>query len=179
MIWNGDPSYGNGVEKQELQMLTGSGELRSLASGMPSNWNGDPADGMGVEYKEMQMLTGSGELMSYSMADGKEPDSYEILSYAGGVKRMVKKKTTRKGGLIGNFRKNQKVRQQQRTADQKNNAAAISAMKKEASKPAFKLPPLPKEKKTGMSTGAKVGIGLGIAAVLGIGIYLAVKFKKG
>lgn len=182
MIWNGDPSYGNGVEKQELQMLTGSGELKSLASGMPSNWNGDPADGMGVEYGELQMLTGSGELMSHSMADGsgKEPRSYEVLSYAGGVRRVVKKKTKKKGGIIGNFRKNQKVRQNQRAADSKNNAAAIAAMKKEASKPGFKLPPMPKEKKSaGLSTAAQIGIGAGVALLLGVGIYLVVKNKKG
>lgn len=184
MIWNGDPSYGNGVEKQELQMLTGSGELKSLANGMPANWNGDPADGMGVEYGELQMLTGSGELMSHSMADGKEPYSYETLSYAGGVRKAVRKKvkktSNKKGGIIGNFRKNQKIRQDQRTADSKNNAAAIEAMKKEASKPGFKLPPMPKGKKSeGLSLGAKIGIGAGVALLLGVGIYLAVKNKKG
>lgn len=145
--------------------------------------NGDPSYGNGVEFKELQMLTGSGELMRYSMADGKEPNSYETLSYAGGVRRSVKKKvkksTRKRGGLASNFRKNQQIRQKQKAADSRTNAAAIAAMQKEASKPGLKLPPLPREKKTGLSTGVKIGIGAGIALLLGAGIYFAVKSKKG
>ncbi len=177
---NGDPANGMGVEYKELQMLTGTGELQSFASGKSFKSNGDPANGMGTEVKEMQMLTGSGELMQYSMADGtgSEPLSYEVLSYAGGKRRLPTRRKPAKGGLLADFRKNQKVRQQQRTADSKNNAAAIAAMKKEGSKPALKLPPLPKEKATGLSMGAKIGIGAGIALLLGTVAYFVITRKK-
>ena len=140
------------------------------------NWNGDPADGMGTEFKELQMLTGSGELRGHSFADGSAPAEYETLSYAGGVKKAVKKRR-RKSGLLSNYQKNQKARQKQRAADSKNNAAAIAAMK-ESSKQSFpKLDPLPQEKKSGLSTGAIIGISLGGLALLGVIGYFALKKK--
>ena len=130
--------------------------------------NGDPANGWGSEFGSLQRLTGSGELMQYAFADGSgsEPQSYETLSYAGGFKRFK-----------NNLHKNQKARQKQQSKDSTNNASAIKALNKLNSQPNIILPPLPKEKATGLSTGAKVGIAVGVAALIGIGIYMY-KHKK-
>ncbi len=103
-----------------------------------------------------------GEDYGYSYCEG-EPDSYEIQSYAGGVKRLSK-----------NFRKNQKIRQKQKRTETKNNASAIKALGK-TEKP-VNLHPLPEEKAEGMSMGVKLGIGAGVLAVLGFIAYK--KFGK-
>src|SRR4051812_17807131 len=94
----------------------------------------DPANGMGSEIGELNMLTGPGERPGFAFADGKTPNSYETLSYAGGISRTVSKspiakKTTKKaGGLLAGYRKNQAAKQKQKAADSKNTASAIKAM---------------------------------------------------
>ncbi len=95
-----------------------------------------------------------------------------------GYSEAAGKKKKKKTGIVANFRKNQAMRQNRKNIETKNQSAAIKAMSK--SGPALKLPPLPKTKKeTGLSMGAKIGIGAGVLLVLGaIGFMIYKKSKK-
>lgn len=127
-----------------------------------------------VNKNSYSTLFEQGESYDYHYAEG-EPDSYETQSYLGGTKKRKVKKGIF-GNIGANFRKNQAIRQKQRAADSKNSAAAIKAMSK-TDKP-ISLTPLPKESKDkGMSMGAKIGIGVGVLAILGIGAYFVMKKK--
>jgi len=144
----------------------------------------DPANGKGSEVQELEMLTGSGELMQYSFADGTEPNSMEIQSYAGGTKRV--KKVNAKSGptLVDKYRT--KVSQKGPSIGTKAKglvgsgkvSGILAALNPQGGAPMTQPLPPPPPAKTPMSTGMKVGIAVGIAAVVGIIIYVVVKKKK-
>lgn len=106
-----------------------------------------------------------------------------VYSNAGGWDNMWSK-----------YRKNQKIRQKQKSdkqtadvAQAQVNAKAIDAMQSQqgandvATQNALKAldaPPVAGATKKGMSTGAKIGIGVGVVAVLVGGYFLMKHFKK-
>ncbi len=133
-------------------------------------WNRDFADGPGND----PTISEQGELIGFGFPSKR---SMEKVSFASGTKKKTTKKKKKKSGILASFDRYQDKKSKQKAADSKNTAAAIKAMNKPDA--AIKLPPLPKDKKSkGMSTGLKIGIGVGAAALLGAAYYFLV-YKKG
>lgn len=102
-------------------------------------------------------ITVQGKNMTYSYANGKK--KRQELVGSGKVKGFLEKLGGASTGLAGVL-------------------GGISQPQQESvSAPQEVLPPPAPEKKP-LSMGAKIGIGVGIAAVLGIGAYFLMKKKK-
>jgi hypothetical protein len=115
-------------------------------------------------------LKEQGEHYEFLNAEGQEvePNSYETISYANGKPKKVKS---------GSVKQQRAKIASQRAAIAKQGPLVKKTLKRSApiKKATSVGGTMPKK---GLSLGAKIGIGVGVAALLGVGIYFIVKRKK-
>lgn len=154
---------------------------------------------------EMEDLSGQAQIRSNHFdLDLLSPDQGVDWVNANGKKPPVKK-ATKKGGLFSGMRERQAQRQERRTlrtqskadarvmkADAKQTKAMAKVGEAKAKSDAAKAigkgddkallaalkTPKPAPAETGMSTGTKIGIAVGIVAVLAIGTFVIIKMRK-